>query len=66
MTTKNIFLADSMKAYVDQRVSQGGDGMSNKYFCELTWRNKDRSQMCALMLTGLKPPVAGPADTAYF
>jgi antitoxin ParD1/3/4 len=66
MTTMNISLPDSMKAYVDQRVSQEGYGTSSEYVRELIRRDKDRSQLRALMLKGLESPVAGQADAAYF
>jgi antitoxin ParD1/3/4 len=66
MTTMNISLPDSMKAYVDQRVSQEGYGTSSEYVRELIRRDKDRSQLRAMMLKGLESPVAGQADAAYF
>ena len=34
----NIPLPDSMRAYVDQRISQGGYGTSNEYVRELMRR----------------------------
>ncbi|MBC7608238.1 MAG: type II toxin-antitoxin system ParD family antitoxin [Polaromonas sp.] len=66
MTTMNISLPDSMKAYVDQRVSQEGYGTSSEYVRELIRRDKDRSQLRAMMLKGLESPVTGQADAAYF
>ena len=66
MTTMNISLPDSMKAYVDQRVSQDGYGTSSEYVRELIRRDKDRNQLRAVMLAGLESPVTGQADAAYF
>ena len=66
MTTMNISLPESMKAYVDQRVSQEGYGTSSEYVRELIRRDKDRSQLRATMLKGLESPVTGQADAAYF
>ena len=62
----NISLPDSMKAYVDQRVSQEGYGTSSEYVRELIRRDKDRSQLRAMMLKGLESPATGPADAEYF
>ena len=66
MTTMNISLPESMKAYVDQRVSQEGCGKSSEYVRELIRRDKDRSQLRAMTLKGLESPVTGQADAAYF
>ena len=66
MTTMNISLPDTMKAYVDQRVSQDGYGTSSEYVRELIRRDKDRSQLRAMMLAGLESPITGLADAAYF
>ena len=66
MSTMNISLPDSMKAYVDQRVSQEGYGTSSEYVRELIRRDKDRSQLRVMMLKGLESPVTGQADAAYF
>lgn len=62
----NISLPESMKAYVDQRVTQDGYGTSSEYVRELIRRDKDRAQLRAMMLKGLDSPVAGPANAAYF
>ena len=61
----NISLPDSMKAYVDQRVSQEGYGTSSEYVRELIRRDKDRSQLRAMILSGLNSPVTGQANAAY-
>ena len=62
----NISLPDSMKAYVDQRVNQEGYGTSSEYVRELIRREKDRSQLRAMMLKGLESPATGRADAEYF
>ena len=62
----NISLPESMKAYVDQRVSQERYGRSSEYARELIRHDKDQGQLRAMMLKGLESPVTGQADVAYF
>lgn len=66
MTTMDISLPDSLKAYVDDQVREGGYGTSSEYLCELIRRDQDRSRMRALLLEGLRSAPAGPADAACF
>ena len=66
MTTVNSSLPDSMTAYADQRVNQEGYSTSSEYVRELIRSDKDRSQLRAMMLSGLESRVTGQADTKYF
>lgn len=48
----NISLPDSLKAFVDEQVSQRGYGTSSQYVRELIRRDEDRLQMRNLRLAG--------------
>ena len=62
----NISLPDSLKAFVDNQVTQRGYGTSSEYVRELIRRDQDRLQLRGLLLDGAASPSAAPADTAYF
>jgi antitoxin ParD1/3/4 len=62
----NISLPDSLKDFIDQRVSSAGYGTSSEYVRELIRRDKDRVYLRDLLLEGVQSPIAGPADSAYF
>ncbi|MFZ4538961.1 type II toxin-antitoxin system ParD family antitoxin [Propionivibrio sp.] len=62
----NISLPDSLKEFVDQRVSSGGYGTSSEYVRELIRSDKDRLQLRGLLLEGAQSPVTGEADENYF
>lgn len=64
--TMNIPLPDSGRVYFDQRVSQEGYGTSNEYVRKLIRRDKDHSQLCAMILKGLESAETWQADAAYF
>ena len=52
MSTMNISLPDSLKAFVDEQVSQRGYGTSSEYVRELIRRDQDRLQLRQLLLAG--------------
>lgn len=58
----NISLPDSLKSFVDERVSQRGYGTSSEYMRE----DQDRSRLRALLLQGAESAPGQPADRAYF
>ena len=62
----NISLPDTLKAFVDEQVSQRGYGTSSEYVRELIRRDQDRLQLRGLLLDGAVSPPAAPADAAYF
>jgi antitoxin ParD1/3/4 len=66
MSTMNISLPDSLKAFVDEQVSQRGYGTSSEYVSELIRRDQDRLLLRGLLLAGAASAPAKPADGAYF
>jgi len=66
MTTMNISLPDTLKLFVDERVSFGGYGTSSEYIRELIRRDQERERLRGLLLDGAASPAAAPADAAYF
>ena len=66
MSTMNISLPDSLKAFVDEQVDQRGYGTSSEYVRALIRRDQDRLHLRALLLAGAASPPSVPADKAYF
>lgn len=66
MTTMNISLPDSLKAFVDNQVSQRGFGTSSEYVRELIRSDQDRQRLRGLLLAGAESAPAAVADSAYF
>lgn len=66
MSTMNISLPDSLKAFVDEQVSQRGYGTSSEYVRELIRRDQDRLQLRNLLLAGASSAPAAAADERYF
>ena len=52
MSTMNISLPDTLKSFVDTRVSQGGYGTSSEYVRELIRKDQDRLRLRKLLLAG--------------
>ena len=66
MSTMNISLPDSLKAFVDEQVSQRNYGTSSEYMRELIRRDQDRQQLRDLLLVGASSPSASSVNEAYF
>lgn len=66
MSTMNISLPDSLKAFIDEQVSRGGYGTSSEYVRELIRKDQDRMQLRGLLLKGAASASAAPADGPYF
>ncbi len=66
MSTMNISLPDSLKAYVDEQVAGRGFGTSSEYVRELIRKDQDRQNLRALLLEGAGSAPAALADKAYF
>jgi antitoxin ParD1/3/4 len=66
MSTMNISLPDSLKAFVDSQVSERGYGTSSEYVRELIRKDQDRQELRGLLLAGAASAPASPADVAYF
>lgn len=66
MSTMNISLPESLKAFVDEQVDQRGYGTSSEYLRELIRRDQDRVQLRGLLLAGAASEPTAPVDPAYF
>ena len=66
MSTMNISLPDSLKAYVDDQVVGRGFGTSSEFVRNLIRKDQDRQNLRALLLDGAGSAPAEPADKAYF
>lgn len=52
MSTMNISLTDSLKAFVDTPLGEHGFGTSSEYVRELIQRDQDRVRLRAMLLAG--------------
>jgi len=66
MSTMNISLPDSLKAFVDEQVSQRSYGTSSEYVRELIRRDQDRLQLRNLLLAGASSLPTASVSEAYF
>lgn len=62
----NVSLPDSLKAFVDEQVSQRGYGTSSEYVRELIRRDQERLQLRNLLLEGGSSAPTAPVNVAYF
>jgi antitoxin ParD1/3/4 len=66
MSTMNVSLPESLKAFVDEQVAQRGYSTSSEYVRELIRRDQDRLHLRALLEEGATSGPAEAADAAYF
>lgn len=66
MSTMNISLPDTMKAFVDEQVNLRGYGTSSEYLRDLIRRDQDRQHLRSLLLVGGAAPVVQEATPEYF
>lgn len=66
MTTMNISLPDSLKAFVDGQVAERGYGTSSEYVRELIRKDQDRQHLRGLLLAGAASRPGKVADANYF
>ena len=66
MSTMNISLPETLKAFVDDQVTERGYSTSSEYVRELIRRDQDRQQLKGLLLQGAKSKKGAVADAAYF
>jgi antitoxin ParD1/3/4 len=66
MSTMNISLPDSLKAFVDEQVAERGFGSISEYVRELIRREQDRSQLRTTFLEAEASPVVADMGSAYF
>ena len=66
MSTMNISLPDSLKAFVDEQVSQRGFSTSSEYMRELIRKDQERTNLRDMLLAGANSEVVGHFDQRYF
>lgn len=66
MSTMNISLPESLKAFVDEQVSEFGYGTSSEYVRELIRKEQDRARLRGLLKKGGASRPGPVADPAYF
>lgn len=66
MGTMNISLPESLKAFVEEQVSERGYGTTSEYVRELIRNDQDRWRLRNLLLDGAASAPSEPADAAYF
>ena len=62
----NIFLPDTLKAFVDEQVSQRGFGTSSEYVHELIRRDQEIRQLQGLLLEGASSEATQAVTPAYY
>jgi antitoxin ParD1/3/4 len=67
MSTMNVSLPESMKAFIDEQVAARGYGTSSEYVRDLIRREQDREKLRTLLLEGAASPLSEVvADQRYF
>lgn len=66
MSTMNISLPDTLKAFVDEQVAGRGYGTSSEYVRELIRKDQDRERLRRLLLDGAESAPGDAADEGYF
>jgi antitoxin ParD1/3/4 len=66
MTTMNISLPDTLKAYVDEQVSARGYGTSSEYVRELIRKDQSIQRLREMLLDGAGSAATAPVDAGYF
>jgi len=66
MSTMNISLPESLKAFVDEQVASRGYGTSSEYLRDLIRADQDRQRLRKLLLDGAASPATTAVDEAYF
>jgi len=59
MSTMNISLPETLKAFVDDQVAERGYATSSEYIRELIRRELDREKLRAMLLEGARSPSTG-------
>ncbi|MET0239560.1 MAG: type II toxin-antitoxin system ParD family antitoxin [Sphingobium sp.] len=66
MGTMNIFLPDTLEAFVDEQVAGRGYGTIGEYVRELIRQDRDRHNLRALLVEGAGSRPTQAVDEAYF
>ena len=64
MSTMNISLPDSLKAFIDEQLEARGFGTTSEYVRELIRKDRDRQRLRAVLLEGAASEPGAPADAA--
>ncbi len=66
MSTMNISLPDTMKAFIDEQVETKGYSTSSEYMRDLIRREQDRQHLRQLLLDGAASPKTPYVEDAFF
>ena len=66
MSTMNISLPQTLKAFVDEQTDARGFGTTSEYVRDLIRKDLERQNLRSLILAGAQSTTHGPADTSYF
>ena len=66
MTTMNISLPESLKAFIEEQVAGRGYHTSSEYVRDLIRKEQDRLRLRELLLDGAASPPSVEVDEAYF
>jgi antitoxin ParD1/3/4 len=66
MSTMNISLPESLRAFVEEQVAARGYGTSSEYVRELIRKDLDRQHLRGLLLDGASSEPTAPANEGYF
>lgn len=66
MSTMNISLPDSLKAFVEEQVARRNHSTNSEYVRELIRRDQDHTHLRNLLLEGAGSVPGSPADEDYF
>ena len=66
MSTMNISLPDSLRAFVEEQVSARGYGTSSEYVRELIRKDLDRQHLKSVLLEGASTEPTTPVNASYF
>ena len=65
MSSMNVTLPETLKAFVDEQTSERGFGTSGEYIRELIRKDQDRQRLRALLLAGADSPPDVVVDEAF-
>ena len=65
MSSMNVNLPETLKAFVDEQTSERGFGTSGEYIRELIRKDQDRQRLRALLLAGAGSPPDVVVDEAF-
>ncbi len=66
MPTMNISLPESLRAFVEEQISQRRYGTTSEYVRDLIRRDQDRQHLRSLLLAGAAAEPGPVVDSRYF